>query len=121
MPFAQALSSVKAERSLSLSALARATQACDPQGRGLSAGHLSRLCNAIDLPSPATIAMIADALDLPARYFAEYRLAEARAVFDERGAGGLESALEHLRRVERFLPHVPQVRSQQRRTRRRSA
>jgi hypothetical protein len=72
--FAHALSELKAEHGLSFSELTCATEARDPTGRGLSAGHLSRLCNAIDLPSPATMALLAES----PRYFAEYRLAEAR-------------------------------------------
>jgi transcriptional regulator with XRE-family HTH domain len=112
-PFARALSELKAEHGLSFSELTRATEARDPTGRGLSAGHLSRLCNAIDLPSPATMALLAESFGLSPRYFAEYRLAEARAAFDERGPDGL-GALDRLRSVECHLPRAPQVRSQQR-------
>jgi hypothetical protein len=63
-PFAQALSALKAERGLSFSELTRVTKTLDPAGRGLSAGHLSRLCNAIDLPSPATMALLAERMHL---------------------------------------------------------
>jgi hypothetical protein len=66
------------------------------------------------------MALIADALGVSPRYFAEYRLAEARAAFDERGPNGLEGALKRLRRVEGHLPRAPQVRTQQRRPRRQS-
>ena len=119
-PFARALSELKAEHGLSFSELTRRTEERDPTGCGLSAGHLSRLCNAIDLPSPATMALLAESFGLSPRYFAEYRLAEARAAFDERGPDGLEGALDRLRRVECQLPRAPQVRSQQRRPRRQS-
>src|ERR1700686_161239 len=87
--FAEALSGLKAQRGLSFRALHEATQAADPSGRGLSGAHISRLCSGKDPPSSPTIALIGKALGLPPRYFAEYRLAEARALFDERGPGGL--------------------------------
>jgi len=99
-PFSEAFSKLKRERGLSYRDLQVATQAADPAGRGFSGSHLSRLCNGIDPPSAATIAVIAEALDLPPRYFPEYRLAETRALFDERAPGGLRSALRQLRRFE---------------------
>jgi transcriptional regulator with XRE-family HTH domain len=99
-PFAKALSRLKRERRLSYRDLHEATKTHDPAGRGLSGAHISRLCNGLDPPAAATIALIARALDLSARYFAEYRLAEARALFDERAPGGLRSALRQLRRLE---------------------
>jgi transcriptional regulator with XRE-family HTH domain len=102
-PFAEALSRLKRERGLTFRVLNEATRSVDPAGRGLSGAHISRLCKAIDPPSPGTIALISRALGLAPRYFAEYRLAEARALFDERGAGGLRSALRQLKRLETHL------------------
>lgn len=99
-PFAEALSKLKHERGLSYRDINEATRAVDPARRGLSGSHVSRLCHGLDPPSAATIALLARALDLPPRYFAEYRLAEARALFDERTPGGLRAALRHLRRLE---------------------
>jgi transcriptional regulator with XRE-family HTH domain len=108
-PFAEALSDLKAQRGLSFRGLHEATQTADPSGRGLSGAHISRLCNGNEPPSSATVALIAKALRLPPRYFAEYRLAEARALFDERGPGGLKPALVQLRRLEASLgrPRTP--------------
>lgn len=99
-PFSESLSKIKRERGLSYRDIHEAAEAVNPAGRGLSAAHLSRLCNGLDPPSAATIAVIAKALDLPPRYFAEYRLAEARSLFDERAPAGLRSALRQLRRFE---------------------
>lgn len=118
-PFAEALSGLKAQRGLSFRALHEATQAADPAGRGLSGAHISRLGSGNDPPSSATIALIAKALDLSPRYFAEYRLAEARALLDERGPGGLKPALAQLRRLEASLgtprpPRAPGARSRRR-------
>lgn len=121
LPFEEALSTLKDERKLSFRGLYRLTKEADSSRVGLSAGHLSRLCAGADRPSPAAIALIAEALGLAPRYFAEYRLAEARALFDERGPGGLTGALENLRRVAHKLPSAPQVRDERRRSRRQAA
>jgi transcriptional regulator with XRE-family HTH domain len=99
-PFHEAFSALKQERGLSYRDLREATEAVTPAGRGLSASHLSRLCQGLDPPSAPTIALIAKALGLSPRYFAEYRLAEARALLDERASGGLQGALRQLRRFE---------------------
>jgi transcriptional regulator with XRE-family HTH domain len=118
-PFADALSRLKEQRGLSFRELHETTQAADPSGRGLSGAHISRLCSGHDPPSSTTIALIAKALRLQPRYFAEYRLAEARALFDERGPGGLKPALAQLRRLEASLgtprpPRAPGSRSRRR-------
>lgn len=120
-PFGLALTELKDERSLSFRALYRATKDADAEQTGLSAGHLSRLCAGSDLPSPAAIALIAKALGISPRYFAEYRLAEARALFDERGPGGLATALGNLQLVADRLPSAPAVESERRRTRTQAA
>jgi transcriptional regulator with XRE-family HTH domain len=119
--FAEALSRIKDERGLSFRALHEATKDADPVGRGLSGAHISRLCNGHEPPSSATIALIAKALRLRPRYFAEYRLAEARALFDERGPGGLKPALAQLRRLEASLGTPRPVRAPGPRGRRRAS
>lgn len=121
LPFEQALSTLKDERRLSFRGLYRLTKEADPLHVGLSAGHLSRLCTGADRPSPAAIALIAEALELAPRYFAEYRLAQARALLDERGPGGLKAALGNLRLVAEHLPAAPEMKGEHRRTRRRAA
>lgn len=120
-PFGAALTELKDERSLSFRELYRATKEADPAQAGLSAGHLSRLCAGSDPPSPAAIALIAKALGISPRYFAEYRLAQARALFDERGPGGLDLALGNLQSVADRLPNAPEVASERRRTRTQAA
>jgi transcriptional regulator with XRE-family HTH domain len=120
-PFSVALSKIKRERDLSYRDLERATKAADRAGRGLSGAHISRLCNGLDPPSAATIALIAKALALPPRYFAEYRLAEARALLDERAPGGLRSALRQLHRIEASIGTSRPPGSPTRRVRRRAS
>lgn len=120
-PFAEALSELKRERGLSFRELHEATQAADPTGRGISGAHISRLCNGLDPPSSGTVALIAQALRLPPGYFAEYRLAEARALFDERGPGGLRSALRQLDRLEKHLGTPRPTGGPSRRVRRQSS
>jgi transcriptional regulator with XRE-family HTH domain len=120
-PFAEALSELKHERSLTFREMHEATQAADPTGRGLSGTHISRLCKGFEPPSSKTIVLIAKALGLSPQHFAEYRLAEARALLDERAPGGLRAALGQLKRLE---PHLGTRRASAqpgRRTRRRSS
>jgi transcriptional regulator with XRE-family HTH domain len=120
-PFHEAFAKLKDERGLSYRDLRAMTSAAGTDGRGLSASHLSRLSNGLDPPSAATIALIAKALDLPPRYFAEYRLAEARALLDERAPDGLRSALRHLRRFEASTGAPRATASPTRRSRRRAS
>ena len=120
-PFAEALSKLKHERGLSYRDISEATRAVDPANRGLSGSHISRLCHGLDPPSAATIALIARALDLPPRYFAEYRLAEARALFDERAPGGLSAALRQLHRLEASIGTPSPSGAPTRRARRRAS
>lgn len=121
-PFHEAFSKIKQERGLSYRDLRTLTSSADTGGGGLSASHLSRLSNGIDPPSAATIALIAKALDLSPRYFAEYRLAEARALLDERAPGGLRSALRQLRHFEATSTGTPRPSgSPTRRVRRRAS
>jgi hypothetical protein len=70
----------------------------------------------LDLPSTAAIKLIALALDVEPQHFAEYRLAEARALLDERGRG-LDAALAHWRRIESVLEAAPEIGYQHRRVR----
>jgi transcriptional regulator with XRE-family HTH domain len=120
-PFAKALSELKHERGLSFRGLHHATREADPSRVGLSAGHLSRLRSGTDRPSPAAIAVIAAALEIAPRYFAEYRLAQARALFDERAPGGLRAALGNLQSIADRLPGAPEVNGERRRARSRAA
>lgn len=114
-PFHEAFAELKAARGVSLRTLHLATKELDPSGTGLSSGHLGRLSQGVDVPSPQAISMIARALDVEPGYFAEYRLAEARALFDERRPGGLTAALKHWRRLQPHLESVPDVAGQRRR------
>ena len=97
-PFAVALQRLKHDRGLSYRALADRTAEEDEAGKGLLPSHISQLANGTDWPAPAAIELIAGALNLEPSYFAEYRLAQARLLLDERGPGGLTGAVEHLER-----------------------
>lgn len=121
LPFPEAFAELRAARGVSLRTLNADTKALDASGKGLSPAHLSRLSNGRERPSPAAIALIARALLVAPEYFAEYRLAEARALLDERGPGGLETALEHWRRLKPLLARAPHVVEQHRPTRRNAA
>lgn len=116
LSFAEAFSALKELRGVSWRSLQRTTREIDPTGTGLSAGHLCRLGQGLDLPSTAAISLIAQALDVEPQYFAEYRLAEARALLDERGRG-LDAALAQWRRIECLLGSAPEVAFQHRRVR----
>jgi hypothetical protein len=114
--FAEAFSALKTQRGVSWRSLQHATRDFDPTGAGLSAGHLCRLGQGLDHPSTWAIKLIAGALDVEPQYFAEYRLAEARAALDERGRG-LDAALAQWKRIETLLEAAPEVGSQHRRLR----
>lgn len=116
LPFCEAFSALKSARGVSWRSLQRATKAIDPTGTGLSAGHLCGLGQGLDLPSPAAISLIARALDVEPQYFAEYRLAEARALLDERSRG-LAAALRQWRSIESGLESPPDVAVMHRRAR----
>lgn len=98
-PFHVALAAIRAERGLTLRALAAATRVADAEhDRGYSFQHLRRLELGTEPPTPHAMTLVAQALEIEPRFFAEYRLARIRAAFDER-AVGLEVALERASRL----------------------
>jgi transcriptional regulator with XRE-family HTH domain len=68
-------------------ALAAQTQSLDHAGTGLSYSHIANLAAGRELPSRRALELLARAFELPASYFAEYRLAEFRRQLDEREVG----------------------------------
>jgi transcriptional regulator with XRE-family HTH domain len=99
-PFADAIRALLVERGLTFRALATRTAQVDPHSDGLTHSYLATLGKR-DRPSPRAMEIVARALDLEPTYFAEYRLALIRGLFDEdqQGlAGGLEN-LEALREL----------------------
>lgn len=93
------------DRGWSFRTLAQATQEHDPADRGISHGHLVRLGR----PEPLTVTaieLVARALDIEPNAFAEYRLALARRLFDERHVG-LAMALENLELLTEQASRVP--------------
>ena len=53
----------------------------------LSYSHIANLASGRDIPSRHPLELLAGAFQLPAGYFAEYRLAELRRQLDEREVG----------------------------------
>jgi transcriptional regulator with XRE-family HTH domain len=93
-PFDEAVRGVLAERGLTFRALAARTVEADGSGKGLSHSYLATL-GAHEPPTLRAMEVVAAALDLKPTYFAEYRLALARGLFDEQQQG-LTRALENL-------------------------
>lgn len=94
-PFATVVRMLLQERGLTFRGLAERTREVDAQGRGLSHGYIAGLGRHEDPTVPA-IELVAAALDVDPTEFAEYRLALARQLFDERHVG-LERALDNMR------------------------
>lgn len=85
---------LRADSEMTFRELADATaDAAGEGGKGLSRMQLCRLEAGENQPCPAAMELIAAALGTSPRVFAEYRLAQARALLDERGPGGLEAAM----------------------------
>ena len=78
-------------RNLTYRALADATHEID--GRGLTHAHINMLANARDKPSDRAMELIAQACDVEAEHFAEYRLSAAMRELDP-DVVGFERALE---------------------------
>lgn len=89
-PFCAAFTRLKAESRKSFRQLA-AELADD--GKRLSPTYLSDLANGLERPAPGAMARIAAVLGKDPTYFAEYRLAQLRALLDEGGCLGLDGAL----------------------------
>lgn len=86
-PLTQTLPALMREHAITYRALAAKTQSLDRAGSGLSYSHIANLAAGRELPSRRALELLATAFGLPARYFAEYRLAEFRRQLDEREVG----------------------------------
>lgn len=87
-PFPEALEEVLSEQAVSRRELVRR---CRKRGWG-NVASIHYLANGEEHPTMRAMENIAQALQIPPTYFAEYRLAVARAALDERVVG-LEKAL----------------------------
>jgi len=92
-PFGDALRGLMQERGLTYRGLSDAIRALD--GKGITHAHINMLANGHDKPSMRAMELIAQACEVEADYFAEYRLAVAMRELDPSEVG-LERALENL-------------------------
>ena len=86
-PLPETLRALMHEHAITYRALAARTQLIDRHGNGLSYSHIANLASGRDTPSRHALELLARAFELPASYFAEYRLAELRRQLDEREVG----------------------------------
>lgn len=77
-PLPETLRALMREHPITYRALAARTQLIDRHGNGLSYSHIANLASGRDTPSRHALELLARAFELPASYFAEYRLAELR-------------------------------------------
>lgn len=90
--FQSVLGRLKERSGWSMREIAAATAKVDPAGKGLSATRVSQLLTSGDPPAPRALELLAEAFGQHPNIFVEYRLAQARAMLDERGPGGLDEA-----------------------------
>jgi transcriptional regulator with XRE-family HTH domain len=88
-----------AARDLRFRGLARRTREVDPEGKGLTHSYLAGIARGDEYPSIKALKTIARALDVKPDIFPEYRLAQARRLFDEDQVG-LPQALSNLSIIE---------------------
>jgi transcriptional regulator with XRE-family HTH domain len=86
-PITVALKARMREQHLTFRALAAQTRAHDAEGRGVTYAYLCALTSGREYPSRRSLQLIAAALNLQPRYFAEYRLAELQEQLDGRRVG----------------------------------
>ena len=98
-PLARLARELRQERGLSQEDLAFRMR---DQGAGATSGAVGQIERGVIRPKRETIEALAAALGVEPERFAEYRLAAARRLFDEREVG-LEEALSNLRQLEESL------------------
>jgi transcriptional regulator with XRE-family HTH domain len=96
-PFAEAFAALKDVSGKSFRQITSELQ--ELEGRGLSPSFLSALANGLQRPGPQTMANLAQVFGKQPTYFAEYRLAQLRALLDEGGEAGLGGALTVARTI----------------------
>lgn len=98
-PLGAKLRRLRVARGLSQEEVAFRMHDADGKATGGAVGQFER---GVTRPLPRTVEAIAAALDVPAEGFAEYRLALARRLLDEREVG-LEAALANYETVREVL------------------
>lgn len=103
-PLRSALPSLREQRGLTYRALAELTRAVDPDGAGLTHGHIANLTAAREQPSRRALELLAACFELDPAYFPEFRLDRIRRELDPREVG-FERAYrtyQHLRGGDRL-------------------
>ena len=100
-PFSEAVRDLVAQRGLTFRALGEKTRRIDPHGNGLTHSYLATLGKR-DRPTLRAMEIVARALDVEPTYFAEYRLAMIRGLFDE-DQQGLPGALQNLAALRELI------------------
>jgi hypothetical protein len=72
------------ERGMSFNDLADATVRVDPHGKGLRAAYCRSLARSDEFGAPASLQLVADALNVPVTVFSEYWAATVREMFNYR-------------------------------------
>lgn len=99
-PLGVSLPALMQTRGVTYRALAAQTRELDPAGSGVSTGHLANLVSGRNRPTMTVLELIAAALDVPAEYFPEYRLAVLRRQLDERAVGFQAACERYLELVD---------------------
>lgn len=99
-PAARVLRRLLAEHGYSSRSLATATKEHD--GKGVSASYIRNVARGDDTASAEALRVLAETMGEPPSVFAEYRLALARRLFDEREVG-LDEALANLSQLDAAL------------------
>ena len=76
-----------AERGRSYRELAERTRQLDQAGRGVTHSYIAGLASGREQPSPRSLVLLAQALDVTPEVFAEYHLARLRVELDPKRVG----------------------------------
>ena len=108
LPFGEAVRQLMREHDLTFGELSERLGQEDThgRGRGLSRPHLANLAHGREQPSARAIDLIAAHFGLQANYFAENRLAAARARLDP-ATNGFDAAQEEARAIQQAHPCYP--------------
>jgi transcriptional regulator with XRE-family HTH domain len=121
-PFSTRLNELRRDHGLTFRALeARLADYAKAGERGMTNGHLAGLAKGQRVPTPAVVALVARAFDLPPSSFVEWRLWELQEQFDPRRKDGLEAAVAAMHaHLSRAMPATEDAEHRERRPPRRA-